>query len=203
MKTILITGANRGLGLAHVRTFASRGIHVFATARVPDESIELTQLATLYAGLVDVLQYDAADPEAPSRLKAIVGDTPLDLLFCNAGVMGESGQSLGSIDVFGILDIVRINSLAPLKLVEALTDNVACSKRKLVAFQSSLMGSIGDNGSGGRYGYRISKCALNMIAKGVANDLRSRGVISVALHPGWVKTRMGGQQAPLTLGLPT
>jgi len=199
MKTILITGANRGLGLAHVRTFASRGIRVVATARIPDEAIELTQLATLYSGLVDVLAYDAADPEAPSRLKVMMGDTPLDLLFCNAGVMGENGQSLGSIDVFGILDVVRINSLAPLKLVEALTDNVACSKRKLVAFQSSLMGSIGDNGSGGRYGYRISKCALNMIAKGVANDLRSRGVISVALHPGWVKTRMGGQQAPLTI----
>ena len=199
MKTILITGANRGLGLAHVRSFASRGIRVFATARFPDDAIELKQLATLHAGLVDVLAYDAADLQAPSLLKAIVGDTPLDLVFCNAGVMGESGQSFGQIDVLGILEIVRINSLAPLKLVEALADNVACSKRKLVAFQSSLMGSVGDNGSGGQYGYRISKCALNMVAKSVANDLRARGVISVALHPGWVKTRMGGQNAPLTI----
>ena len=199
MKTVLITGANRGIGLAHVSAFATRGIRVFATARVPTEANELTQLSTRHAGLVNVLAYDATDPEAPFHLKATVGDTPLDLLFCNAGVMGESGQSFGSIDVLGILDIVRINSLAPLKLVEALTENVARSERKLLAFQSSLMGSIGDNGSGGRYGYRISKCALNMIAKGVASDLKARGVISVALHPGWVKTRMGGQQAPLTI----
>jgi len=199
MKTILITGANRGIGLAHVRAFAARGVHVLATARVPAEADELTQTAVRYAGLIDILAYDATDPEAPSRLKAIVGNTPLDILFLNAGVMGKNSQSLGSIDVHDILDVFSINALAPLNLVEALTDNVARSERKLVAFQSSLMGSIGDNSSGGHYGYRLSKCALNMIAKGIANDLRARGVISVALHPGWVKTRMGGQHAPVTV----
>ena len=90
-------------------------------------------------------------------------------------------------------------SLASLKLAETFAENVARSKDKLIAFQSSLMGSIGDNSSGGYYAYRISKSALNMVAKGVSNDLKSRGVIAVALHPGWVKTRMGGVNAPVTL----
>ena len=90
---------------------------------------------------------------------------------------------------------LTVNALAPLQLAEVFADNVAASQRKVMAFQSSLMGSVGDNGSGGFYDYRISKAALNMVAKGVANDLRSRGVISVALHPGWVRTRMGGPSA--------
>ena len=96
------------------------------------------------------------------------------------------------------LDLIRVNSLAPLKLVEALADNVANSEGKLIAFQSSQLGSIG-NSSGGRYAYRISKAALNMVAKCVSADLSSRGVIVVTLHPGWVKTRMGGSGAPLTV----
>ena len=102
-------------------------------------------------------------------------------------------------DVEEVLQLIRINSLAPLKLAEALTENVARSERKLMAFQSSQLGSIGNNTSGGRYGYRISKAALNMVAKGIASDIWSRGVIAVALHPGWVKTRMGGAGAPVSV----
>jgi len=113
--------------------------------------------------------------------------------------MGDKGQSFGSVDVEDALQLIRINALAPLKLVETLADHVARSERKLIAFQSSLMGSVGDNGSGGYYAYRLSKGAVNMIAKGVSNDLRPRGVIAVALHPGWVKTRMGGAGAPLSV----
>lgn len=199
MKTVLITGANRGIGLEHTRSFAVRGVQVFATARLPAESKELMALAAAQAGNIKVLAYDAADPDAPALLKAAFGDTPIDLLFANAGATVGERQSFGSVDVEDVLQLVRVNSLAPLKLVEALADNVASSERKLIAFQSSQLGSIGNNSSGGRYAYRISKAALNMVAKGVSSDLRSRGVIVVALHPGWVKTRMGGANAPVSV----
>ena len=199
LKTVLITGANRGIGLEHVKAFAARGVRVFATARVPGEAVELHALSSAHAGGVMVLPYDAADPDAPARLKATLTNTPIDILLANAGMMGDRQTSFGAVDVEEVLQLVRINALAPLKLVEALADNVAQSTRKLIAFQSSLMGSVGDNGSGGYYAYRVSKGALNMVAKSVANDLRSHGVIAVALHPGWVKTRMGGASAPVTL----
>lgn len=199
MKTVLITGANRGLGLGHAQRFAERGIAVFATARVPKAADELHRLAHAHAGQFTVLPYDAADPDAPAQLKAALGDTPVDLLLANAGAPGESGQALGNIHVEGVLDLIRINALAPLKLVEALVYNITLSERRLVAFQSSRMGSIGANEAGGNYEYRLSKVALNMIARNAANDLRPRGVTVVALHPGWVQTRMGGDGATVSV----
>ncbi len=199
MKTVLITGANRGIGLEHARAFVARGIRVLATARVPGEANDLQQLAVSHTNLVTVLPYDAANPLAPDQLKAALGGTPIDLLLANAGAMGGANQSFGSVDVEDVVQLVRVNSLAPLKLVEALADNVAASDKRLVAVQSSQMGSIADNSSSGYYAYRISKAALNMVAKQLSNDLGARKVTVVALHPGWVKTRMGGQGAPLSV----
>lgn len=199
MKTVLITGANRGIGLGHARRYAQRGVAVFATARAPGAADELQQLAHAHPGRFTVLAYDAADPEAPAHIKAALGDTPVDLLLANAGAPGESGQALGNIHVDGVLELIRINALAPLKLVEALVYNLTLSQRKLVALQSSRMGSIGDNQSGGRYEYRLSKTALNMVGRNLAVDLRPRGVTVVALHPGWVQTRMGGQGAAISV----
>ena len=198
MKTVLITGANRGIGFEHVRAFVARGILVYVAVRSPKDAEELQALATANRGLITVLVYDAANPDSALQLKAALGNAPLDLLLANAGAMGGSKQSFGAVDVEDVMQLVRINSLAPLKLAEALADNVARSDRKLIAFQSSLMGSIGDS-SRGYYAYRVSKAALNMVAKGVSNDLKSRGIIVVTMHPGWVKTRMGGAGAPLTV----
>lgn len=198
MKTVLITGANRGIGLEHARSFAAKGWQVFATARTPADADELNALAKSHAGRFKVFAYDAADPESPAALKSSLSDHPIDVLLANAGASTEKSQTFGSVDVDDTLNLIRINSLAPLKLAELLADNVARSERKLIAFQSSQLGSIG-NSSGGRYAYRISKAALNMVAKCVSADLGSRGVIVVALHPGWVKTRMGGSDAPLTV----
>ena len=198
MKKVLITGANRGLGLEHTRRFVERGVFVYATARTPGEADELNELARTHPEFVQVLAYDALDAEAPAKLKAELGNIALDLVFLNAGAMGAR-PPLGNIDAQVALQLFQINTLAPLKLAEALVENVASSERKILAFQSSLMGSISDNGSGGAYAYRISKCALNMAVKNIAIDLREQGVIAVALHPGWVKTRMGGVQAPLAL----
>lgn len=198
MKTVLITGANRGIGLEHTRSFMARGVHVYAAVRAPSEASELFALAGQYPGLLTVLPYDATQAEAAASLKADLADTPIDLLFANAGLMGTA-QSFGSVDVEQVLQLVQVNALAPLMLAQALVDNVARSGRKLLALQSSQMGSIADNSSGGYYGYRISKAALNMVARNLSRDLQARGLIVVSLHPGWVKTRMGGQSAPLTV----
>jgi NAD(P)-dependent dehydrogenase (short-subunit alcohol dehydrogenase family) len=113
--------------------------------------------------------------------------------------MGARRQSFGDVDTEAVLNLIHVNALAPLKLAEALADNVAKSDRKVMAFQTSLMGSIEDNGSGGAYAYRLSKAALNMVGKSVANDLRGRGVIAVLLHPGWVRTRMGGPSGKISV----
>jgi NAD(P)-dependent dehydrogenase (short-subunit alcohol dehydrogenase family) len=199
MRTVLITGANRGIGLEHARRYAERGAHVFATARKPEEADELAALAKSHGDRVEVLTYDAADENAPAALKDRLGDRPLDLMLANAGAMGTRRQSFGDVDVTAVLSLIQVNAMAPLKLAEALADNVAKSERKTMAFQTSLMGSIDDNGSGGAYAYRLSKVALNMVGKGIANDLRSRGVIAVLLHPGWVRTRMGGAGGKLSV----
>jgi NAD(P)-dependent dehydrogenase (short-subunit alcohol dehydrogenase family) len=199
MRTVLITGANRGIGLEHARRYAERGARVFATARIPQEADELADLAKRHGDQVDVLAYDAADPDAPQALKERIGPEPLDLMFANAGAMGSRRQTFGDVDADAVLALIHVNALAPLKLAEALADNVAQSDRKIMAFQTSLMGSIADNGSGGAYAYRLSKVALNMVGKGVANDLRGRGIMSVLLHPGWVRTRMGGPSGKVSV----
>ena len=199
MKTVLITGANRGIGLEHARRFAASGAQVFATARTPADAADLKALAADRPGRIEILAHDANEPDAPARLKAALGDTPLDLFFANAGIIGDTRPSFGSVDVDLVLQLVRINALAPLKLAEALVDNVARSQRKLIAFQSSILGSVGKNDALGHYAYRVSKGAVNMIAKSVSNELRPRGVTVVALHPGWVRTRMGGDSAPVSV----
>ena len=199
MKSVLITGANRGIGLEHARRYAERGARVWATARDPKAAEELNALALAHSGNFEVLAYDAANPGAPEALADRLGKSPLDLMFANAGAMGGRRQSFGDVDAEAVLKLIKINALAPLKLAEALADNVASSERKVMAFQTSLMGAIGDNGSGGAYAYRLSKAALNMVGRGVAADLRARGVISVLLHPGWVRTRMGGPSGRISV----
>jgi NAD(P)-dependent dehydrogenase (short-subunit alcohol dehydrogenase family) len=197
MNTVLITGANRGIGLEHARRYAAAGVQVFAACRAP--GAELLALAQAHEGQVRTLVYDASDVTAGKSLKAAIGETPIDLLLANAGVYGGDGQSIGGIDPHAFMDTLKINCLAPLLLVEALADNVAASSRRLIGLQSSRMGSIADNGSGGYHAYRASKAALNMLAKGLSVDLAGRGITVVALHPGWVRTRMGGPSAPVSV----
>jgi NAD(P)-dependent dehydrogenase (short-subunit alcohol dehydrogenase family) len=199
MQTVLITGANRGLGLEHTRQFLARGDQVIALVREPSDAPELDVLALRYPAMLSLHRYDALDELAPARIKQALGAQAIDVLFANAGANGAQREMFGAVSANAVQQLTLINAIAPLKLCEALIDNVATSQRKLIAFQSSLMGSVADNGSGGHYAYRISKAAMNMVAKNIANDVRARGVIAVALHPGWVQTRMGGAQAPVAL----
>jgi len=196
MPHALVTGANRGLGFEHVRQLLSRGWTISACVRDPSRAAGLKALDP-GDGRLRVHAYDAADLSAPERLASEI-TAPIDILFANAGVMGPQDQSFGSAASDGMIETLRINSVAPLALAEAFADQVAASQMKVIALQSSRMGSIADNDSGGRYAYRASKAALNAVGKSLSVDLKDKGVIVLVLHPGWVRTDMGGPNGLLT-----
>lgn len=197
MPHALITGANRGLGLEHVRQLLERGWSISAACRNPDSADELKALDPGDARL-SLHAYDAADLASAAALaQSVTG--PIDLLFANAGMMNPSTRAFGGAANADMQLEMTVNSIAPLALVEAFADQVAASELKVIALQSSRMGSISDNDSGGAYGYRASKAALNAIGKSLSLDLKSRDIVVLVLHPGWVKTDMGGPNGLLTV----
>ncbi|SDW05428.1 SDR family oxidoreductase [Marinobacter mobilis] len=179
MKTVLITGANRGVGLALARHYAGEGWQVIGVCR--QGSDELTEVAARVIEGIDVTRDDEV-----GRLVEALDDTPLDLLINNAGLLQD--EQLGQIDFDSIRQQMEINAYAPLRVTEALLANLSTGSK--VANITSRMGSIADNDSGGRYGYRASKAALNAFGKSLAVDLKPRGIAVIQLHPGYVKTRM-------------
>ena len=180
MAFAVVTGANRGIGLALTSLLKKKGYSVLAACR--NSSPELDGLGVEVTSGVDV-----ADDEGIARLKAAVGERPIDLLVNNAGIL-VWGDNLGSLDVDGIRRQFEVNALGPLRVTQTLRG--ALRKGSKVAFITSRMGSIGDNSSGGAYGYRMSKAALNMAAKSLAEDLKNDGIAVAVLHPGMVKTDM-------------
>lgn len=197
MPSALITGANRGLGLGHTKALLERGWTVHAAVRNPDAASDLKALPEGEGKLI-VHRYDATDPAAAKALKSEIKE-PLDILFANAGVIGPTDHSFGSGDHEGLMHTMRVNVMAPMALAEAFADLVAQSTLKVIALQSSRMGSISDNDSGGRYAYRSSKAALNAIGKSLSIDLKDREITVLMLHPGWVKTDMGGPNGLVTV----
>ena len=187
MPTILITGAGRGLGLELARQYAADGWRVIGTVRDGD----LERIGA------ESLKVDVTDFAAVKALAAKLKGEPLDVLFCNSGIIGKRGTALGSFDYADWATILRVNLLGAAAVIEALVDNVAASERKTIAVMSSRLGSISET-SGMTLPYSTSKAALNLLAKALAETLRPRGVIVAALSPGWVRTDMGGQGAPLT-----
>jgi NAD(P)-dependent dehydrogenase (short-subunit alcohol dehydrogenase family) len=192
MPSVLITGANRGLGLEFAKQYARDGYRVFATAR--KESAELRALRQSQRAL-EFHALDVTDAGSVRGLADTLKGEPIDVLINNAGWMGPDQQRLGNIDYDGLLDTLRINTLGPLRVAEALVDNVAKSQRKLMVALTSGMGSISDS-SGGYYAYRASKAALNMTFHNLGLDLKQRGIIAIVINPGWVQTDMGGKNAP-------
>ena len=179
MPTVLITGANRGIGLEFCRQLAARGDTVIATCRTPS--------AALTALPVEVIPgVDVADDDSVAALAAALSGRTIDLLINNAGVLIRT--SLESLDFELIRKQFEINSIGPLRVTTALRDNLV--QGSTVAIITSRMGSIADNTSGGHYGYRMSKAAVNMAGKSLSLDLRPLGITVVMLHPGWVRTEM-------------
>ncbi|MBL8674354.1 MAG: SDR family oxidoreductase [Rhodospirillales bacterium] len=194
MPTLLITGANRGLGLEFVKHYAGAGWRVHACARDPEA-------AALKAVGGDVVRHalDAADWAGITALAARLEGQSVDLLLANAGIAGREAGDLGSIDPEVWTRTFVVNALGPVKLAEAFLEHVASSTGKRMVAISSRLGSIALN-DGGRYAYRSSKAALNMGWSSLAKDTRGRGTTCAVLHPGWVRTDMGGAQAPV--GIP-
>ena len=184
MKTILVTGANRGIGLALTRAFRARGDAVIAVCRRSSDALEATG-AQVEPGI------DVTDGDALDALARRLSDVRIDTLVLNAGVLER--ESLGDIDEAGFDSMRRqfeVNALGPLRVAQALLDHLADGAK--VGIVTSRMGSVADNGSGGRYGYRASKAAVNAIGKSLAVDLQPRGIAVFLLHPGYVATDMVG-----------
>jgi NAD(P)-dependent dehydrogenase (short-subunit alcohol dehydrogenase family) len=192
MATIVITGASRGLGLEFVRQYAADGDRVIAACRHPESAIALKAIK----GDIRLVPLDIADAGSIQAVADLIGNESIDILINNAGVYGKV-QTLGKMDYAGWEDVFRINAIGPMHLTDTLLPRIAASKRKLVIGITSLMGSISDNSSGGYYAYRSSKAGLNAVFKSLSIDLKPSGVTAVVLHPGWVKTDMGGSNAPL------
>jgi len=181
MATVCITGANRGIGLELARQFRDRGDEVVAICRRPSG-----ELAGLGVRVVDGI--DVTDGAEVRRLAERLDGETIDVLVNNAGVLSD--ESLDDLDFDRIRRQFEINSLGPLRVTAALRRNLGAGSK--VAIVTSRMGSIDDNTSGGRYGYRMSKAAVNMAGRSLAHDLRPDGVAVVILHPGFVRTDMTG-----------
>lgn len=190
-KHLLITGANRGLGLTMVKQYLNDGWIVTACCREPERAQELTDLLQQFDAL-SIFQLDVTDYESVELLAVNLKEEPIDLLINNAGYYGPKGGMLGNTPVDEWRKVFEINSIAPLKLLEAFRPHLKRAKASCFAVLSSKMGSMTDNSSGGAYLYRSSKAAVNSVVKSLAVDLFEDKISVIALHPGWVRTEMGG-----------
>lgn len=211
-RTALVTGANRGIGLEFVRQLLARGDHVVATCRHPGKASALNTLAGEHPGRLHVLPLDVADAKSRASLlhdlPLVLGDDGrIDLLLNNAGVL-HSGERFGHVEQAMLDDSLRTNAIGPFLLAQALVP-LLCdvapghaddtgSPRTVIANISSQLGSIANTTRFGTPSYAISKAAQNMASALLANALAERGVVVLALHPGWVQTEMGGVQAQVT-----
>lgn len=194
MPTVLITGANRGIGLEFTRQYAADGWTVYATLRDPAKAGPLEEVR----GDVSVAALDVTDGASVSALAERMRGVALDLLINNAGFYGPRGVRLGSLDYATWMQVLNTNTLGPIRVTEAFLDHLRAGRQKKIIAMTSKVGSIADNTSGGTYFYRSSKTALNAAMKSVSIDLSGEGFIAAVLHPGWVKTEMGGPGALIT-----
>ena len=202
MPTVLVTGANRGLGYEHVKQYAQKGWKVIACARNPKKATELENLKDKYDDNFIIEQLEVIDHPRIEELAEKYSNTPIDILINNAGTTGPLGvpgamdyQKIDSMDYEIWRDILEVNLISPFKVATAFHDHIAQSEKKLLIMMSSDLGSIEQNTFGGFYSYRTSKAALNIISKGMSVDWQDLTVI--ALAPGWCKTYLGGEEAEI------
>ena len=190
-ETWLVTGANRGIGLAFAKALSARGDRVIATARQPGKATELRKLD------VRVEQLDVADEESVARLaRALAGD-PLDVLVNNAAI-GDDGPPFPELSMSDLEESFRVNAIGPAAVAQALLPNLRAGERRMIVNLSSGLGSISENDNGGWIAYRVSKAALGQLTRSMAADLRKERFLCVVISPGWVRTDMGGPGATLT-----
>lgn len=198
-KTVLITGTNRGIGLELVKQYAHDKWNVIACCRKPEISIKLHEIAFQYPN-IKVSRLDVCSSQSIGYLKDEIKYQPIDLIINNAGIYRKDPESR-DIAIEDIVQTFLTNSVAPLKISEALIDNLLKSELKLIVVITSRLGSIGFNTVSGHYSYRASKAAVNMLMKNFSIDWKDKGIRVLLLHPGWVKTDMNENKAPLDISI--
>jgi NAD(P)-dependent dehydrogenase (short-subunit alcohol dehydrogenase family) len=188
--TVLITGANRGLGLEFARQYQEAGWTVIGTARSPDRADDLKALG------VEVVQLDVVDRDSIAALAAELDGRGIDMLINNAGIFPRVSE-IEAVSADDYARTLMVNTLGPMLVTQALMPNLRGGELKRIVNITSQLASI-ENNSGGYYGYRESKAALNMFTRSLALELGPEGFICLAIHPGWVRTDMGGPQANLS-----
>jgi NAD(P)-dependent dehydrogenase (short-subunit alcohol dehydrogenase family) len=196
-QTWMITGANRGIGLALTMELVRRGDHVVAAARNPWGGA-LAELAAAQVGAVTPLELDVTSDDSVAAAKSALDGRPVDILLNNAGVIGGRGEETAlAMDFAMWREVFEVNVYDPLRVAQAFLPNIEAGKGRKIATISSRMGSIGNNPSGS-LAYRSSKTAVNMAMVVFGNAVRERGVSVLLFHPGWVQTDMGGGGADIT-----
>tara|TARA_B100000214_G_C23868558_1_gene581491 strand:+ start:240 stop:923 length:684 start_codon:yes stop_codon:yes gene_type:complete len=191
MEKIVLTGANRGIGLGLVNKLVDKGHILVVGVRNPEVSEELIKIKEKKPDNLNILKLDLLDDKSIVSFCESINFTNIDILINNAGILED--ESLEKLQAKSIARTFEINTLGPIKITQLLINKLLKAKNPKSFYISSQMGSISDNLSGGYYGYRISKCALNMFCKSLSNDYPE--LICISLHPGWVRTKMGGPNA--------
>ena len=198
MPTLLITGANRGIGLELCNQYLNEGWDVHACCRKPKKAKALNKLADKNKALT-IHELEVTKDKQMDVLKKALKGKPVDILINNAGVHALGASQFGKTDDKAWEEAVAVNLLAPMKMMEHFVENIAMSDKKIIASMSSKMGSMDDNGSGGAYAYRATKAALNAVMVSAAHDLRHLDITALILHPGWVRTDMGGPHGEISV----
>jgi len=196
MKNVLITGTNRGIGLELTKRYLGEGNRVFATCRNPDTAVDLIALDENKN--LNILALDVTDEEYISKASRSIGDEPIDVLINNAGVRGGDIQSFDSLDANAWMDTFSVNTIGPMRVANSFLENLKKGNQPRLIAISSQMGSLNRKGQGSYY-YRSSKAALNMAMQLMARDLNQFGIIVCPVHPGWVRTDMGGSGADISV----
>ncbi|MDP4595279.1 MAG: SDR family oxidoreductase [Beijerinckiaceae bacterium] len=195
-RTCLITGANRGIGLELARQSAAAGAKVIATCRDPANAEALQELAKKPGSTLEIYRLDVGLAESVGALSRQLGDTPIDMLINNAGIMGADPQTSLTMDFDTMGDVLNVNLIGALRVTQAFMTNVEAAKGK-IAVISSMMAQYDFTGTS-KLAYCVSKTAATRAFNMLAGDIRSKGVTICILSPGWVKTDMGGVGAPVT-----
>ena len=202
MPTVMVTGANRGIGYEHVAQYARKKWHVIACARQPEKAIELLQLQDKYGANFIIEELEVTNHKQVDDLSQKHSNTTIDILINNAGTGGPEGmpgamdyQKIDNMDYQIWRDILEVNLLAPFKVATSFHKQISISDKKTLIMMSSDLGSVSQNTFGGLYSYRASKSALNIVAKGMSNEWKD--IIVVALAPGWCRTYLGGAEAEI------
>tara|TARA_B100000795_G_C22705040_1_gene401219 strand:+ start:72 stop:758 length:687 start_codon:yes stop_codon:yes gene_type:complete len=189
MTTVLVTGANRGLGYEFVKQYSEKGFDIFACCRNIDQAKNLKKLAEV-SNNIEIYELDVGNIKKIKNLAQQLQNKKIDVLINNAGIYRSS--TIGNTNYDDWLESFKINTIAPYQIIENFLGQIIKSDLKKIVSITSKMGSIDDNTSGGSYIYRSSKTAMNSMMRSLTHDLKNKGIATLTLHPGWVRTDMGG-----------